>query len=200
MIARALLAFAVVTTLSAGELDQATRKILLDHLNQSSAEFVDSVKGLSSEQWNYKPASGGWSVAECAQHIALSEEFLREMVEKNVLSAKASPERIAERKMLDGKILPMITNRTVKATAPEPLQPIRPFPTPEAAIQEFQESRRKTIELAANREDLREHAVPHFVFKELDGYQWLLYLSGHTMRHTAQIREVKSDAGFPKGK
>jgi hypothetical protein len=24
---------------------------------------------------------------------------------------------------------------------------------------------------------------------------WLLFLSGHTMRHTSQIREVKADAG-----
>jgi hypothetical protein len=34
----------------------------------------------------------------------------------------------------------------------------------------------------------------------MDAYQWLLFLSGHTMRHTAQIREVKAGAAFPKGK
>jgi hypothetical protein len=191
------LAITVATTLSAGALDQAERKTLLDHLNQSSSEFLDSVKGLTREQWNYKPAADVWSIAECAEHIALSEDLLRDMVEKKILTAAASPERVAERKMLDQKVLKMITDRSFKAKAPEPLKPTGQFPTPEAALQKFQESRQKTVALAKSRDELREHAAPHPALKELDAYQWLLYLSGHTMRHTAQIREVKADAKFP---
>ncbi len=33
---------------------------------------------------------------------------------------------------------------------------------------------------------------------ELDGYQWMMYLSGHTRRHLAQIKEVMASANFPK--
>jgi hypothetical protein len=36
------------------------------------------------------------------------------------------------------------------------------------------------------------------VAKLLDGYQWLLLLSAHTERHTAQIAEVKAHTGFPR--
>ena len=43
---------------------------------------------------------------------------------------------------------------------------------------------------------LASRATP--VLKEMDGYQWLLYLSGHSMRHTAQIQEVKADPKYPK--
>jgi hypothetical protein len=46
-------------------------------------------------------------------------------------------------------------------------------------------------------EDLHGHGGPHPVFKMLDGYQWLLLLSGHSARHTAQIEEVKASAGYP---
>ena len=35
------------------------------------------------------------------------------------------------------------------------------------------------------------------VFKMLDGYQWVLLISGHSARHTAQIEEVKTSAGYP---
>jgi hypothetical protein len=80
------------------------------------------------------------------------------------------------------------------------LKPTGQFSTPEAAVQKFQASRTKTFALAKSRDDLREHVGPHPVLKEMDAYQWLLYLSGHTMRHTAQIEEVKADAGFPKSK
>ncbi len=195
-----LLALAIVTIVPADTLDNADRKVLLDSLQQSSSRFLDSVKGLSAEQWNYKPGPDRWSVAECAEHIALAEDFLRDVVESKVLTAPATPEKIAERKANDDKILPMITNRTVKATAPEPLVPTRKFATPEATLSHFRESREKTVALAKNRNDLRDHAGPNPVFKELDAYQWLLFLSGHTMRHTAQIQEVKADAGFPKSR
>ena len=184
--------------LAAGELDQAKRKVLLDHLDKSSSEFIASVKGITPAQWNYKPAPEVWSIAECAEHIALSEDLLRDMVEKKILAGAASPERIAERKAADDKVLKMITDRSFKAKAPEPLKPTGKFPTPEVAVQKFQESRKKTIALAKSNDELREHAGPHPAFKELDAYQWLLYLSGHTMRHTAQIQEVKAGAGYPK--
>jgi len=193
-------AFAIVTTLSAGTPDDASRKVLLDHLRKSSSEFLDSVKGLTSEQWNYKAAADRWSIAECAEHIALSEDFLRGTVENKVLTAPATPERIAERKPVDEKVLKMITDRSFKAKAPEPLVPSGKFAKPEAALQHFKDSRSKTVTLAKSRDDLREHAAENPAFKELDAYQWLLFLSGHTLRHTAQIQEVKADAGFPKRK
>jgi len=192
------LTLAFVTTLPADTLDKASRKVLLDNLQETSSKFLDSVKGLSPEQWNYKPAPDRWSVAECAEHIALAEDFLRDMVESKILAAPATPEKIAERKAIDDKILPMITNRTQKAKAPEPLIPSKKFATPAATVAHFKEARAKTVALAKKRDDLREHAAPHPVFKELDAYQWLLFTSGHTARHTAQILEVKADAGFPK--
>jgi hypothetical protein len=46
-------------------------------------------------------------------------------------------------------------------------------------------------------DDLHGHGAPHLVFKMLDGYQWVLLLSGHSARHTAQIGEVKASAGYP---
>jgi hypothetical protein len=197
---RVALGFAVMAALCAGELDNAARKVLLDHLDRSSSEFLDSVKGLTPQQWNYKPAPEVWSVAECAEHIALSEDLIRGMVESKVLTAAASPERVADRKTNDEKVLKMITDRSFKAKAPEQLQPARRFPSPEATLEKFQESRSKTVALAKSRDDLREHAGAHPAFKELDAYQWLLYISGHTMRHTAQIAEVKAHPGFPKSK
>lgn len=195
-----LLTLTTVAALGAGELDQADRKVLLDHLNRSSSEFLESVNGLTKEQWNYKPAADVWSVAECAGHIALSEDFLRDIIEKKILSAPASTERVAERKALDEKVVKMVTDRSFKAKAPEPLIPSGQFATPEEIIAAFQRSREKTIAFAKSRDDLREHAAPHPVLKEMDAYQWLLFLSGHTMRHTAQIQEVKANAGFPRGK
>lgn len=186
------------TTVYADETAHADRQALLDHLDQSSSEFARSIAGLTSEQWNFKPPGGGWSIAECAEHIVLTEGLLRQIVTDKVLTSAPSPERIEQRKPLDGQVLKMITDRSRKAQAPEPLQPSGKFPDPDAALQQFQDTRGKTVSLAKSSNSLRAHAAPHFVLKELDAHQWLLYLSGHTMRHTAQILEVKNAPGFPQ--
>lgn len=186
------------TPATAAGLPAAERQALTDHLAKSSREFLASVEGLTPEQWNYKAGPDRWSIANCAEHIAASEDFIRGMIESNVLTAEPTPDKIAARKPLDEKVLHMITDRSFKAQAPEPLQPTSRFGSPQAAVDQFKESRAKTAALAASRDDLRERAGEHPAFKELDAYQWLLFLSGHTLRHTAQIQEVKASAGYPK--
>ena len=52
----------------------------------------------------------------------------------------------------------------------------------------------------STQDDLRDHFRDHPVpaIGTLDAYQWILLISGHTRRHTAQILEVKADPNFPK--
>ena len=70
---------------------------------------------------------------------------------------------------------------------------------PSYRLARFEESRKKTLALVNGNAELRAHTAPHSALKkDLDGQQWLLYLSGHTMRHTAQIQEVKANSAFPK--
>jgi hypothetical protein len=196
----ALVVLAAMTTPGAAEKTSSDREALLEHLNASSTQFADSIRDLTPEQWNHKPAGGGWSIAECAEHIVLTEGLLRGMVTDKVLSAAPSAERAAGRRGLDQQVLDMITDRSRKAQAPEPLQPSGKFSSAEVALKQFEIERKQTIHVAKSAQDLRAHATPHFVFKELDAHQWLLYLSGHTMRHTAQIQEVKNSPGFPRAK
>lgn len=192
-----VLMLSLVSAMAAG-LPDAERRVLTDHLAKSSQEFLSSVKGLTPEQWTYKAGPDRWSIADCAEHIALSEDFLRGLIANKVLTSEPSPERIEARKPLDEKVLAMIVDRSFKAQAPEPLKPSNKFSSPQGAVDHFTQSRAETAALAASRDDLREHAGENPAFKELDAYQWLLFLSGHTMRHTAQIQEVKDSPGFPK--
>jgi hypothetical protein len=192
-----VLMLSLASAMAAG-LPDAERRVLTDHLAKSSQEFLSSVTGLTPEQWTYKAGPDRWSIADCAEHIALSEDFLRGLIANKVLTSEPSPERIEARKPLDEKVLAMIVDRSFKAQAPEPLKPSNKFSSPQGAVDHFTQSRAETTTLAASRDDLREHAGENPAFKELDAYQWLLFLSGHTMRHTAQIQEVKDSPGFPK--
>ncbi len=169
---------------------------LLDHLSRSSKAFLAEVSGLTEAQWNFKSSPDRWSIAECAEHIALSEDFLRDTVEKKILTAPPGNQSPEDRRQLDAKVVRMVTDRSSKFKAPEPVAPTSTL-APKAALAHFKQSRKKTANLA-RRPGLRDHSGPHPAFKEIDAHQWLLFLSGHTDRHTAQILEVKADPRFPK--
>ncbi|HVN06019.1 MAG TPA: hypothetical protein VMT86_16470, partial [Bryobacteraceae bacterium] len=63
----------------------------------------------------------------------------------------------------------------------------------------FKESRARTIAYVTDtQDDLRGHFYDHPVLKTMDAYQWILLLSSHTQRHTAQLNEVKANPNFPK--
>ena len=178
-----------------GSLTSADREALVMHYQKTSAAFAQSLEGLSEAQWTYKAGPDRWSIAECAEHIAEAESFVRGFIEKAVFAGGAKASAEAKK---DEMVLKFITNREQKFQAPEPLKPTHKYKTPADALAAFQNSRKENLALIKSHDDLREVAGMHPAFQELDAYGWFLFLSGHTARHTAQIEEVKASAGYPK--
>lgn len=191
----------LITAATAPTLTTSERDWAVAEFEGSKKVFLDATKGLSPEQWNFKAAPDRWSVAECAEHIALSESFIFGLITERVIKSPAAPEKRDAVKGKDELILKMMQDRSHKATAPEQLDPTKKPMPPEDSLKLFLESRAKTIEyVKMTQDDLRDHFFDHPVpaIGTLDAYQWLLLISGHTRRHTLQILEVKADANFPK--
>jgi hypothetical protein len=184
--------FAAAQPVSKEELKRAT-----DHLKKTSAAFLAATDGLSEAQSNFKQAPNRWSVAECAEHIAATEDALMGMVKEKVM-ASGPRTGAANVKEIDDFVLTAIADRTKKAQAAEPLLPTKRFGSPADTIKHFKNSRAETLKFVTSTKDLREHAMESPLKKELDAYQWVLFVSAHCERHTKQILEVKADAGFPK--
>lgn len=183
-------------------LTQEERDRAVAELEGSKKAFLDATKGLSAAQWNFKAAPERWSVAECSEHIALSEGFIFGLVSERIMKAPANPEKRDAAKGKDEMIVKMLQDRSHKATAPEPIDPAKHGAmAPEESVKLFLDNRAHTIEyMKTTQEDLRDHLFDHPVpaIGTLDGYQWILLISGHTRRHTLQILEVKADPNFPK--
>jgi hypothetical protein len=64
-------------------------------------------------------------------------------------------------------------------------------------LEHFLESRARTLDYMKDTPDLRAHAMDSPLGRPLDAYQWLLYISAHSERHTKQIQEVMTNANFP---
>lgn len=183
-------------------LTQAERDHAIAELEGSKKAFLDATSGLSAAQWNFKSAPDRWSIAECSEHIALSEGFIFGLVSEKIMKDPANPEKRDAAKGKDDLILQMMQNRTYKAKAPEPIDPAKHgVMTPEESVKLFLDTRAHTIEyVKTTQEDLRDHLFDHPVpaIGTLDAYQWIMLISGHTRRHTLQILEVKADPNFPK--
>jgi uncharacterized damage-inducible protein DinB len=180
-------------TLTPEERESALKSFQTTHDN-----FLKSISGLSQKQWTFKPAPDRWSVAEVAEHITLSEGLIFSLVQE-AMQSPAAPEKRAQVAGKDEMILTRVPDRSHKAQAPEMLKPTGRWPTEADLVKAFEERRAATMEyIKTTNDDLRDHFFDHPVFGTLDAYQWLLLISTHSARHTAQIEEVKADPNFPK--
>ncbi len=148
-----VLSGAQAQTLSQADLDRG-----LQYLETTKKNIVDATRGLSEAQWNFKPSVFKWSVAQVMEHIAASEDLLRQMAEGQIKQQSPSvPDR--DLKKTDDKVLEVVPDRSKKFQAPEQLRPKNQFGSPEAALKHFLESRAKTVELLKTTPDLRAHVV-----------------------------------------
>jgi DinB superfamily len=180
----------------AQELTQAEKDKTLQYLESTKQDVLDATKGLSPAQWNFKPAPDRWSIAECMEHIAAAEDFIRDNIVNGVMKAPPAPGRDVA--AIDAGILENVPARKTKVQAPEPIKPTNRFGSPEAAVKHFVESRATTEEFLKNTPGLRDHAADSPAGGKWDAYEFILLIAAHSERHTNQIKEVKADPNYPK--
>jgi hypothetical protein len=183
--------------LQAQSLTRDEREQAIQYLEKTQAGVLAATKGLSPAQWNFKPSTNSWSVAEVIEHIAATEDSLRDMIQEKVMKAPARTGS-EDVKAIDELVLQRVPDRTTKRQTTENLQPTNRYGSPQASLKHFEASRKETLKFLKDTKDLREHAVDSPFGKQLDAYQWVLFTAAHSERHTKQISEVKADPNFPK--
>ncbi len=192
-----LVATGFAGTIKDNAISKAERKYAAGLMKETYKDAISSAKGLSEAQLNFKAAPDKWSVKECFYHIAGAEKLLWTVFE-GAMKAPANPEKRSEIKVTDEQFVKMIEDRTMKAQAPEPIQPKNTgFADLDAAMADFKTNRMDHIRYIKNStEDMRNHVV-QMPFGWIDCYQLYLMIGAHSNRHTQQINEVKANAAFP---
>jgi uncharacterized damage-inducible protein DinB len=182
-----------------GTLTQEERERAINYLREAQKEFLAATDGLSDAQWKFKAAPDRWSIAETAEHIAVTEEMIWKLVSEKMMKGPATPEKRAEVQGKDEMIITKVPDRSRKAQAPEQLRPSGRWASRADLVKAFEATRAQEITyLTETKEDLRNHFEDHPAFKTMDAYQWLVFNGAHNKRHNAQILEVKADPAFPK--
>ncbi len=182
---------------TADPISDKDRKDLLSYRKSAETTLLRSVKGLTDAQLNWKANDSSWSIANCIEHITLTEKSIFDWA-MSTLKEAADASKKNDVKNTDDQVKAMIESRDHKAKAPEPLKPMGKLGNPEKSLQAFKEQSTNLDQyIQSTRDDLRNHFAQTPV-GTVDAYQLLLFLTAHTKRHTAQIQAIKADPHFPK--
>lgn len=175
-------------------ISEAERNFAIRQLDQSGQCLIDILSGFVPNQLLYRLARGGWSIADNVEHLIIVEKRVLTAIEKRL---REPPDSKTQRSMSDAEVIWRLSFVVERVQAPEQVVPTLRYAA-EALLKEFETARRNTREFAkATAGDLRHHFINHFVFGDLDCYQWLLLIGAHCNRHCAQCEKVSASLGFP---
>jgi DinB superfamily len=159
----------------------------------------------SSEQLLWRPSNGGWSIAECIEHVArANSQYLppiKVAITKGGPAASAQDYPLRAGGWFSAAFLKRIGPQiTVKFKAPGKIRPLSVEPE-----QSFQELRRGHIEIQEllastahpdlNRIRFRNPFIPVLRFTVATG---LLIMAAHGRRHLGQAERLFKLSGFPR--
>lgn len=191
-----ILLVCVSLTSAFAQISDADREKITSQLKASQTELMSAIKGLSEEQWLYKPTADSWSIAETVEHLAKSEQNIFGMAQMSL--EQEPPTDIAEKhNFTDEMILGLITNREKKVKTRPEFEPTQQFDDYSGSLKAFKDKRKDNIKYVRSTDDNLRGYYAEFPFGWVDTYQVILFMSGHTQRHIAQIEEVKAASGYP---
>lgn len=172
-------------------------------LREARADAEKLVEGLTDAQFNWSPAPGRWSIAECLDHLNSGWLVLPKLDHK-IASAteKGLRGEGPYRHPLLGRLYvrfveppPKIRFRAPKAYVPKPDQPLA------AVAPRFFELQDELIRrvLAADGLDLGEIRMSSPITRKfrMSLGQWFAFLAAHERRHLWQAWQVRNHPAFP---
>ena len=180
----------------------------MKEFNQNTQNFIkqfeeiqtwaDKIKSeLNEEKFNQKPASGGWSVGECLQHINITAELYLPRIENTIKLAK-------EKKLYsDGIFKPRILqNKLISSLEPPYKRKIKTFKAFEppstldmqAVFDSFQKLNEQLINFVKDSNGIKLNKAvlvsPVSKLVRLKLGEAFLLLATHTRRHLWQAEQV----------
>ncbi|UJH91583.1 DinB family protein [Antarcticibacterium sp. 1MA-6-2] len=169
---------------------------LLKYYEETAKELENKIKGLSEVQLKFKPSEESWSISQCLEHIIATEKMLFGMT-KELLEKPENAERRSEITVTDEQLVSGMTDRSTKYKASAEIQPEGTYTSPQEALKDFKEQREEIQSFIKNSKANMRNYISDSPAGAVDGHQSLLFIAGHTARHTKQIEEIISQPAFP---
>jgi hypothetical protein len=171
-------------------MEKHEKEKLVADLESGRQTLLDALNGVTEDLAARTPP-GKWSILECVEHLAVSEDYLF----SQIAASHSSPAPVFNEKR-EALIVARGMDRTKPVPSPEAGKPAGRFSTLAEAVQSFLASRERTIRFVENcGEDLRSKLTTHPIIGSVNCYETLLMIAVHPKRHAKQIEETKKLAG-----
>lgn len=176
---------------------------LIAELDAADQRAKELVAGLTSEQLNWRPAPGVWSIGQCLQHLCMTNEFYVPAIAVSLAGKPASPVQEITlgwfgRWFIRNFIEP--SPQTRRARAPKMIDPgsrvessvVGRFLQSNQAVRELI---RQSGDFDVNRIRFRNPFFPLLRFTVGTGFE---IVPKHDRRHLLQAERVKQSPAFPR--
>ena len=173
-----------MNTLQAVEIEQAR-----EYFRRTQERVVEVTKGLSEAQWKFKPAPDRWSIAQNLEHMVIVQERVLGRLQDQLAQAPP-PAAGVDARAIDAIVLEKIPDRSIKAKAPDVLEPRGQW-APRSTLERLFKNYQCLAGFVESTPDVREHVleapplkiVTNGAYTAMDGYQWALTAAAHDERH-----------------
>lgn len=169
---------------------------LFAYMDSTRSALLETVRGMKSPFAGVRPRDGSWSAAEILAHLAIVEGRVVNTIRTSIDAARA--EGIGPDTSEDSMVATLdrfrVAEPVVKVSAPASIIPEGDRPI-EESLAELERSRGSLRDLLESNADIDLHAVkrPHPMLRELDMYQWALFVAQHEERHRKQIESTLAE-------
>jgi uncharacterized damage-inducible protein DinB len=173
---------------------------IFTEINGARARLCQGVEELNLRQATFKPSADRWSVAEILEHLAKVDRALVGRIGKMLAELEeVQPGVEASVSFVPFSLDSLIERaRDQKFKSPELALPDSGLPIQES-LAKLKSSRADLLSMQPRIEarNLSQTTFPHFVFGQLNIYQWLGFIGIHENRHRKQIELIMSAPEFP---
>ena len=164
------------------------RQEILRLLQDGADALAKALEGIEESTAAVRPRPESWSVAECVEHLALSEKALLSRLREATPSDSSHEDRAREAKFQD-----LAMNRARRIEAPEAVIPKSSMTDLARAVEGFHAARRETVRFVNQFPgDLRSWLAIHpLITRPVNCYEMLLLMAMHPRRHALQIAEAR---------
>jgi hypothetical protein len=189
-----------ITTFSQKLWTETDRKYLVENLVRTRDALIRETENLTDAQWDFKESPDRWSIRQVVEHINIWELLLMHEVSKALaageqpdLAKTAKPDSIRLETILEEKVH-VSTDYTKPFTYTVPMG----LTDGKTNVATFLKLRNESITyLNDATEDLR---LYFYKSGRPSVHQVYITVFGHTERHIRQIRMIKTNSNYPKGK
>jgi hypothetical protein len=156
-------------------------------------QLLEFAQSLPESAYEQRSGPDGWTIAGILEHLALIEDSIGRLINRmsKQIRAEGHPVEIETTSIL-GLVDEMAADsRHRKMMAPEPYRPTGTVSVQQSLVR-LEDIRQRLVSAveSANGVDLSKATFPHPFFGPLNGYEWLVWIPKHELRHLNQMKEI----------